>query len=99
PPPQPTPSPYTTPFRSLHQDGGAVGRPLAHVGGGDGMRHRQAAAPELAQEPELGEAADAVDAAPEVAVAADGGRHAAAQVVAQQDRKSTRLNSSHVKIS
>src|SRR5690606_41627003 len=82
-PPRPTLFPYTTLFRSAVDHHVAVGF-LGHAG------H---AAGHLLEALAVGGA----DLGEEVDVAAQ--RDAAVQVAVQQDRKSTRLNSSHVKIS
>ena len=72
------------PGQPLHQDRGAIVHAFAPVVGGERQRHRQLLLAQRAQQAELGEAAHAVDAAPQVAVAAQAGGPAAAQVLAQQ---------------
>src|SRR5690606_41700624 len=89
PPPRSTLFPYTTLFRSDPADGEGVAEehPVPYVlpvRAGD--RHEAA----------LGEAVGVQPAARDVGVGAVGSRVAAEQLL---DRKSTRLNSSHVKIS
>src|SRR5690606_10280142 len=61
----------------------AVRRAFAFVAGGERARHRQAELPQGFGEPIFGEAARALLALPEVAVAAHARGHAAAQVAAQ----------------
>src|SRR5207302_9665321 len=89
PPPTPTPSPYTTLFRSPHRDHLVASRQPSErrlpAGLDDEVRHHQ-----------------------QQSAAARDGRHplerggqvrAPGRGLARPDRKSTRLNSSHVKIS
>ncbi|KAG1188551.1 hypothetical protein G6F35_014241 [Rhizopus arrhizus] len=76
----------------LHQDRGPVAQALAHVEGCQWPGHRQLLLAQRAHQPELGKAAGAVRAAPEVLVVADPGRHAAAQVVAQHAGAERRID-------
>ena len=70
-------------IQALDQDRGAITRAPASIARGQRARHRQAARMQRARQPELGEAANAVGAVPDIAIATDVGRPAAAQVVAE----------------
>src|SRR5690606_33006493 len=79
-------STWSSPSRWERATSGPVGGAPAQVARGHRHRHRALAPQQFAQQAELGEAAGAVRAAPQVAVAAEAGGHAAAQVLAQHQR-------------
>src|SRR3712207_8436093 len=91
-PPRFTLFPYTTLFRSLHAEaaeGDADGREVEQGGGGLAAEHQPGVAEDAAEDPLRARRGQRRRP----------GRHAAAAKPGDEDRKSTRLNSSHANIS